>query len=197
MPRTWLVLGDKKGDNGQVYTVADALGWDYELKNIRVLEPYVFGKHKVAPTLYHIDREKSDELVPPWPDLIITVGRRPANVALWIREQSGRRTKIVLVGKPSGLMDEFDLNLVTNSEVLAVNQDPLGRSAVADRDDPLSSGRSLDNPVDDESGVNADFQDQIDAFDEAGADCLYVPLPKTMDDLKRVIAATSREASST
>jgi mitochondrial fission protein ELM1 len=109
VPRTWLVLGDKKGDNGQVYTVADALGWDYELKNIRVLEPYVFGKPKVAPTLYHIDREKSDELVPPWPDLIITVGRRPANVALWIREQSGRRTKIVLVGKPSGLMDEFDL----------------------------------------------------------------------------------------
>lgn len=108
-PRTWLVLGEKKGDNGQVYTVADALGWHCELKKIQVLEPYVFGKPKVAPTLYHIDREKSDELTPPWPDLIITVGRRPANVALWIREQSGRRTKIVLLGKPSGLMDEFDL----------------------------------------------------------------------------------------
>ena len=33
---------------------------------------------------------------------------------------------------------------------------------------------------------------RIRAFDEAGADCLYVPLPKTMDDLKRVIAATSK-----
>ena len=108
-PSIWLVLGDKKGDNGQVYTLADALGWRYELKNIQMLEPYVFGKPKVGPTLYHIDREKSDALVPPWPDLIITVGRRPANVALWIREQSGRRTKIVLVGKPSGLMNQFDL----------------------------------------------------------------------------------------
>ena len=33
---------------------------------------------------------------------------------------------------------------------------------------------------------------RIRAFDEAGADCLYVPLPKTLDDLKRVIAATQK-----
>ena len=33
---------------------------------------------------------------------------------------------------------------------------------------------------------------RIRAFDEAGADCLYVPLPRTMDDLKRVIAATEK-----
>ena len=33
---------------------------------------------------------------------------------------------------------------------------------------------------------------RIIAFDQAGADCLYVPMPKSMDDLKRVIAATSK-----
>lgn len=33
---------------------------------------------------------------------------------------------------------------------------------------------------------------RIRAFDKAGADCLYVPLPETLDDLKRVIAATSK-----
>ena len=33
---------------------------------------------------------------------------------------------------------------------------------------------------------------RIRAFDTAGADCLYVPLPKTQDDLKRVIAATEK-----
>jgi 2-methylisocitrate lyase-like PEP mutase family enzyme len=33
---------------------------------------------------------------------------------------------------------------------------------------------------------------RIRAFDAAGADCLYVPLPKTLDDLKRVISATSK-----
>ena len=33
---------------------------------------------------------------------------------------------------------------------------------------------------------------RIRAFDEAGADCLYVPMPNTMDDLNRVIAATGK-----
>ena len=113
--RVWLVLGDKMGDNGQVYTIRDALNWPVEIKHIKMLDQYVFGKPKVGPTLYHIDREASDALQPPWPDLIITVGRRPANVALWIREQSGGRTRIVLVGKPSGMMQQFDL-IIASSE---------------------------------------------------------------------------------
>lgn len=33
---------------------------------------------------------------------------------------------------------------------------------------------------------------RIRAFDAAGADCLYVPLPPTMDDLARVVAATDK-----
>ena len=33
---------------------------------------------------------------------------------------------------------------------------------------------------------------RIRAFDEVGADCLYVPLPATLEDLKRVIAATDK-----
>ena len=87
-PSIWLLLGDKKGDNGQVETIAEALetslGWHCELKRIKVLEPFVFGKAKVGPTLYHIDRERSDPLQPPWPDLVISTGRRTAPVARWI-----------------------------------------------------------------------------------------------------------------
>ena len=47
-------------------------------------------------------------------------------------------------------------------------------------------------------GVMEDFYDieealrRIRAFDEAGADCLYVPMPKSMDDLKRIIGATAK-----
>ncbi|MXQ06919.1 isocitrate lyase/phosphoenolpyruvate mutase family protein [Alphaproteobacteria bacterium GH1-50] len=33
---------------------------------------------------------------------------------------------------------------------------------------------------------------RIRAFDAVGADCLYVPMPETVDDLKRVISATSK-----
>lgn len=33
---------------------------------------------------------------------------------------------------------------------------------------------------------------RLQAFDQAGADCLYAPMPKTMDDLKRVITCTEK-----
>jgi mitochondrial fission protein ELM1 len=103
------VLGDKPGDNAQVEAIEQALPWPCVHKHIQVLEPYMFGKPKVGPTLYHIDRDRSDPLEPPWPDLILTSGRRPANVALWIREQSAGHTRIVLVGKPSSRPDDYDL----------------------------------------------------------------------------------------
>ncbi len=108
-PRTWVVLGDKQGDNGQVEVIEQALPWRCERKNLKMLPAWVLGKPKVAASLDHIDKARSDPLEPPWPDLILTIGRRPANVALWIQAQSGGRTRIVLVGKPSGMMEHFDL----------------------------------------------------------------------------------------
>jgi len=108
-PRTWLVLGDKRGDNGQVEMIAQALGWPCERRNLVMRPRYAVAKPWVRPSLHHIDQERSDRLEPPWPDLIITVGRRPSMVALWIARQSGWRTKLVLVTKPSGMTRRFDL----------------------------------------------------------------------------------------
>ncbi|WP_297773353.1 ELM1/GtrOC1 family putative glycosyltransferase [uncultured Roseovarius sp.] len=124
-PSIWRVLGDKKGDNSQVDVIAEALerthGWPSELRHLEMLPKYVKGKPHVAPTLHHIDRARSDPLEPPWPDLILTRGRRPSNVALWIKRQSGGRTRIVLLGKPAGwlshYMSHFDL-IITSSETL-------------------------------------------------------------------------------
>ena len=108
-PRTWVILSDKHGDNGQVETIVDALPWQVEHKYVHMLPQYVLGKPRYRPSLDHIDPAQSDPLEAPWPDLILTVGRRPSMVALWIRQQSGNTTKIVLVGKPSGYMLDFSL----------------------------------------------------------------------------------------
>jgi mitochondrial fission protein ELM1 len=108
-PRVWVVLSDKRGDNGQVETVEKALGWQCAHRYVHMREPYVFGKPKIQASLHHLDLSRSDALEPPWPDLILTIGRRPSMVALWIREQAGGRTKIVLLGKPSGRLELYDL----------------------------------------------------------------------------------------
>jgi mitochondrial fission protein ELM1 len=108
-PRVWLVLSDKQGDNAQVHAIERALGWSCKRRYVQMQDPWVTGKPKVEPSLHHIDRARSDPLEPPWPDLVITIGRRPSMAALWIAEQSGGRTRLVLVGKPSGMMERFDL----------------------------------------------------------------------------------------
>ena len=116
-PRVWLVLGDKRGDNSMVEALASALPWPCERREVRPLPQWVLGKPRVRPSLEHLDPERSDRLEPPWPDLVISVGRRPSMAALWIQEQSGFRTRLVLLGKPSGMMDRFDL-VIGSAEVL-------------------------------------------------------------------------------
>jgi len=111
-PRVWLVIGDKTGDNAQVEIIVEALGWSYERKHIHVRPDYFIDKRRFGPALQHVDRGRSDPLQPPWPDLVLTIGRRPAMVALWIRKQSGGRTKIVLIGKPDGTLAQYDLIVV-------------------------------------------------------------------------------------
>ena len=108
-PRTWVLLSDKRGDNGQVETIVEALGWPVERKNVYMKPQWVLGKPRYRPSLAHLDPARSDSLEPPWPELIITSGRRPSMAALWVKRQSGGRVKIVLVGKPSGHMLEFSL----------------------------------------------------------------------------------------
>jgi mitochondrial fission protein ELM1 len=112
----WLLLGDKPGDNAQVEAVVDALGWRCERKTLRWRAPYASKKPRFRVTLDHVDRASSAPLEPPWPELVLTVGRRPSMAALWIKEKSAERTRIVLFGKPSGVMTRFDL-VVAGAEV--------------------------------------------------------------------------------
>jgi mitochondrial fission protein ELM1 len=115
-PRVWLVLSDKGGDNRQVEIIARGLGWACERKCFRMRPDYVKGKPPIRASLHHIDRAASDPLEPPWPDLIMTIGRRAAMVALWIRQQTAGRTKIVLIGKPHGRLEPYDLIVASLAE---------------------------------------------------------------------------------
>lgn len=133
-PRIWLVLGDKPGDNAQVELIAEQLGLPCEIRRVLPRPEYVLGKPRFRITLDHLDPERSDALEPPWPELIITIGRRPSMAALWVREQSGNRCKIVLLGRPKRWQERFDLIIVPSQyrvppgpQVLQLNL-PLMRS---------------------------------------------------------------------
>lgn len=112
-PRIWVVASDKAGDNAQVDAVVARLPWQVEYRRLYFKRPFVTGKPPFFASLYHVDKARSDRLEPPWPDVVITIGRRPAMAALWIRRQSGRRTRIVLFGRPKRQLDNFALVIVS------------------------------------------------------------------------------------
>lgn len=109
----WCLLGRKAGDNTQVLALADELGWGYCEKRI-LARPWELLTHlTLRVTLAGIDRDRSSQLVPPWPDLVISAGRRNEPVARWIQRQSGGHTRLVHIGRPWAPLAAWDLVVTT------------------------------------------------------------------------------------
>lgn len=108
-PLVWVLLGKGAGGNGQMTSLAEALGWPWEPRQLahNWLEacPNLFLGASAAT----VDRDRSDPLEPPWPDLVIAASRRSAPVAHWIRQQSGGRTRLVHLLHAQMPLDGFDL----------------------------------------------------------------------------------------
>ena len=111
--RVWCLLGRKAGDNAQVRALAAELGLPAEEKRV-VARPWELLVHLGAGiSLAGIDRQRSSPLGPPWPDLVITAGRRNEPVARWIRHQSGGHARVVHIGRPWAPLDCYDLIVTT------------------------------------------------------------------------------------
>src|SRR5262245_64078521 len=112
-PRIWVLIGDKLGDNQQVEMIGERLreqlDWRVEVRRLKFKEAYRLGKPRFRSNGEHVDWPASDEVAPPWPDIVLTIGRRPSMVALWIKRQSHGRTRIVIVGRPRRWLSRFSL----------------------------------------------------------------------------------------
>ncbi|MBL8660764.1 MAG: mitochondrial fission ELM1 family protein [Rhodospirillales bacterium] len=128
------MLGHKAGDNSQVLALAEALGWPFEEKRF-VYKPYeLITNLLLGPTLAGVVKEKSSVLGPPWPDLILSAGRRNEPICRWIQRQAApQRVRIVHVGRPWAKIERFDLIVTTPQYRLPIrpnvlhNKTPLHR----------------------------------------------------------------------
>ncbi len=111
-PRVWVLTGHKAGDNAQVNALAQALGWRVEIKRFFYRPWELISNRLLGATLAGIDRAASSDLRPPWPDLVITAGRRNEPVARWIKRRSPH-TRLVAVGRPWAPLAAFDLVVTT------------------------------------------------------------------------------------
>ncbi len=117
-PRTWLMLGGKAGDNTQITALAEALGWPFETKRLAYKKTELLTNLFAGPTTKGLVQSKSDRLEPPWPELVISAGRRNEPLVRWIQAAAAKdpslpRVRLVHVGRPWALHECFDLIVTT------------------------------------------------------------------------------------
>lgn len=111
-PRVWVLADDKAGHTTQSVGLAEALGWPYSVKPL-----YFRGLNRISNRLLGasrlgLDFVRSASLAAPWPDVVVSTGRRTAPVARWISKQSRGRTRLVQLGRKGGDMaDSFDVSI--------------------------------------------------------------------------------------
>jgi uncharacterized protein len=101
-PTVWVLADDHPGNTTQSLGLARALGWPYEVKELRFTWPihlhdFLFGCF--GATRLGLKRTQSAVLTQPWPDLVITTGWRTAHIARWIKNQSRDHTRLVQMGR--------------------------------------------------------------------------------------------------
>ncbi len=116
-PSVWLLMGYKAGDNTQVLALAEEIGWPFIIKRFTYRSTELLSNQLLGCTLAGIDQRRSSALHPPWPDLVITAGRRNEPIARWlarhIYKNTGKKVRLVHIGRPWSNLTHFDLVIST------------------------------------------------------------------------------------
>ena len=112
-PRVWLLMGNRAGDNSQVLGLGEALGWPLEQKHFvhtrfEKLVNLPFGAH-----LLGVVQDQSSRLEAPWPDLVISAGRKNEPIARYIRKHADKPVRLIHVGRPWARIETWDLVITT------------------------------------------------------------------------------------
>lgn len=109
MTSCWVITEGLKGTENQCIALAEAAGLYPEIKRVKLRQPWKTVTPWVPGFSDKAFAKGSSEFSPPWPNIIIASGRKAIAPALWIKKQSGYRTKLVIVQSPVIKNKNFDL----------------------------------------------------------------------------------------
>jgi mitochondrial fission protein ELM1 len=115
-PVVWILVDDRPGNTTQSIGLAQALGWPYETKQLQFTALAKLRNRWLrtyGANLVGLDKARSAELSPPWPDLLISAGLRTAPIARWIKKQSSGKTVTIQLGRKGGHVADFFDAVVT------------------------------------------------------------------------------------
>lgn len=109
MTRCWVLTEGIAGTENQCVGLAEALGLSSEIKRAKAAAPWVY----LPPGLISLTPSSvapgSDDLAPPWPDLLIASGRKCVDLALAIKRASAGACFTVFVQNPRISPARFDM----------------------------------------------------------------------------------------
>ncbi len=135
-PSIWLLVGDKGGDAAQLRLLARSLGWPAAEKPLEFNALYRLPNRMLGASVLSLGDTVEAALEPPWPDIVLSAGRRATPIARWIRARSGGRTKLVNVGRPWGPVAAFDLVIAMPQYGLPARSNVLSARLPFNRIDP-------------------------------------------------------------
>ena len=112
-PLVWLLMGDRAGDNSQVVGLGEALGWTLEQKHFVYTHFEKLVNLPISAHLWGIVQKQSSVLEAPWPDLVISAGRKNEPIARYIQKQADKPVRLVHMGRPWARLDKWDLVVTT------------------------------------------------------------------------------------
>lgn len=99
--KVWILADDRMGNVNQLLGIAESLGFDFEIKEIRydswIRLPNFLRR---ASLIGLTEASKKNVSSKDFPDLVLSAGRRSFPVALWLKKQSLGKTKIVQLMNP-------------------------------------------------------------------------------------------------
>lgn len=105
----WVMSDGGAGMENQCLGLAEELGLAHQVKRIKIRQPWLS-----LPPDFWIRPLKalspaSDAIQPPWPDVLISSGRKTVGIAAAIRQASEGRTFAIQIQDPVGLRNHFDV----------------------------------------------------------------------------------------
>ncbi len=109
----WLLLGARSGDNAQLRAIAAQLDLPVVEKQLTYNALHMVPNLFKGASLASLHPRARVEIKPPWPRMIIAVGKRSVPVARYIKQHSEGVTRLVHLGRPRANSDYFDLVVTT------------------------------------------------------------------------------------
>ena len=110
-PTCWWITNGAAGFRTQARGLAEAVVPGAIEKTVEVRAPWSLAPPLLWPlTLMGLDPSK-DRLGPPWPDVVVSCGRKAAKAAIAVKRASGGKTLLVHIQHPLAPPSEFDLIL--------------------------------------------------------------------------------------